>query len=129
MLATSCLTRASGHLRSDYMPKEVKVRTQIPVSLAAIATVVIAFFIIYFYTQRQQPTASGPPGAILLEVTDPAMLNQNGQSLVNDESTPSADPLQNTQPLEQSPKSSNLQGSPSIQEAAPADTIPDEWLE
>jgi len=82
----------------------------------------------YFYS-RKEPIESGPAGAVPLDVSDPATLEQNGQPLTNNGSVSGTQSFQNTQPVNQSPQSSNLQGSPSTQEAAPANNIPNDWLE
>lgn len=106
-------------------------RPTVPVSLLAFAVIMVGLLMIYVYTQPSEVEEEMPADfspAIPIELGDPAALEQNGQPLVNDGSAPGTQPFQNTQPINQSSES-NLQGSPSTQSTAPADSIPGDWLE
>jgi hypothetical protein len=89
-----------------------------------IPIIVIAGLVILLYASRPAPSEPGPPGAIPIEIDETILLDQNGQSLINEGAPETASP----EPVQSTP-TDPLQGSSSTQSAASVGEIPPEWLE
>jgi cell division protein YceG involved in septum cleavage len=96
-------------------------------SLIVFVAAVVILLVSYLYTQRQNVEEATPPilpTAIPIEVNNLSALEQNGQSLTNDNRI---QVKQTLQPAQQTPQrtESNLQGSSSMQPTLPAeDNLP-----